>query len=259
MGNSSKLRVLPAFGSNLSVASEGSPAQKVEPDSGSARERPILFSAPMVRALLEGRKTQTRRPVTRLCSFGPITEFGASTTRGYDWHFRNKRMLWNDISTARLMECCPYGKPGDRLWVRETFGVPPWSKEPGDVAYRADLTDDMSERAVRRLAGNSTAPWTPSIHMPRWASRITLEVTGVRVQRLQDISEEDARAEGVTPSTAACSCDGQCARRHRDAYALLWDSINGAGAWAANPWVWCVSFRRLASLDPSTAQTGARP
>ena len=172
------------------------------------KERPILFSAPMVRALLAGTKTQTRRIIKpqHLAFFNQDAAAMLS-----DW---NERPL-------------PYGQPGDRLWVRETFGHFECNQhfKPGcNVYYRAD--------------GNclELEPWRPSIHMPRWASRITLEITSVRVERLQDISEADAIAEGVYTDPACPAYD---------AYAQLWDEINGLGSWEANPWVWVIEFRRL--------------
>lgn len=236
------------------------------------KERPILFSAPMVKALLAGTKAQTRRIVK-------FTDFGRSDTEGYDWHYRDKRMLWNDISHAQLLRMCPYGGPQDssRLYVREAFsgpyacGVTPircW--EPGrDIWYWADGNPPY---------GDWTKP-KPSIHMPRWASRITLEVTEVRVQRLQEISEDDALAEGVTPYTfpgpwwqGYDDRDGMMIhsqavgetppdwmlepKRMRDTdylnrsakqeFESLWNRINGTGSWDANPWVWAVSFKVVA-------------
>ena len=158
------------------------PEDGTSPTIPHAKERPIIFSGPMIRAILEGRKTQTRRIVKPNC----------------------------------LSKLSPYGRTGDRLWVRETWGHNP--EGPGYV-YRSDGDFDMKFHGDR---------WRPSIHMPRWASRITLEVTGVRVERLQDINEEDALAEGV-----------------EHAFRSLWESINGPGSWDANPWVWVVEFRRV--------------
>ena len=177
------------------------------------KERPILFSAPMVRALLAGTKTQTRRIVK---------------ARDLEWMDVHQGLREPDNA-----ERCPYGQPGDRLWVRETFGHFERNENfaPGcEVFYRADGESLAVER------------WRPSIHMPRWASRITLEVTGVRVERLQDISEADATAEGVSAipdemRRATPRCDFQA----------LWQSINGPDSWAANPWVWIVEFRRSAT------------
>lgn len=179
------------------------------------KERPILFSAPMVRAIVAGTKTQTRRIV-------------------------KPGVLEDGWPIAYAAERCPYGAPGDRLWVRET-----WAKagEVGDdIEYRADNPDPLGAR------------WRPSIHMPRWASRLLLEVTAVRVERLQDISEDDACAEGVQELDgtldelalyARAKKMGECATDSRVWFAELWDSINGTRApWASNPFVWVVSFKR---------------
>jgi hypothetical protein len=196
-------------------------------------EKPILFNAAMVRAILAGNKTQTRRIVK-------IT----SRTPGLAACLLPIDPTWARSKTA--VKLCPYGKPGDRLWVRETFygwrpriyfsrGV---SEGPYQAIYKADW--GLFINGVK---------WSPSIHMPRWASRITLEITDVRVQRLQEISEEDAKAEGICefegkpgvfdgggPAMGLSACT---------AFMRLWDSINGNGAWNANPWVWAVSFRML--------------
>jgi hypothetical protein len=140
---------------------------------------------------------------------------------------------------------CPYGQPGDRLWVRETHSFVPDSDEPAGCS-----------QVLYAASGDGPyAKWRPSIHMPRWASRILLEITGVRVERLQDISEDDCWAEGID------ACDGllddmaiyEMARRMNrqfeeaaPTYAALWESINGAGSWGANPWVWVIEFKRVA-------------
>lgn len=171
------------------------------------RARGILFSVPMVRAILAGTKSQTRRI--------------AKTAPGYD-------------HMTPPMEQCPYGKPGDRLWVRETW-APLRIDGVGDVAaYRATCENDCFDALLidGALLSVHVRKWKPSIFMPRLASRITLEVTEVRVQRLQDITEEDAKAEGVRACTTC-----------RDAFARLWDELNGERAsWSSNPWVWCVTF-----------------
>lgn len=186
------------------------------------KERPILFSAPMVRAIIDGTKTQTRRIVKAM----HIPLLGRPPAEGAPW----------------------YADPGDRLWVRETWCHPaPEPQRPGDpVWYRADFTprygaweSDAAPGCVRRNEG----PWKPSIHMPRWASRITLEVTSVRVERLHGITEEDARAEGVT-----CADVGDITAWR--AFCDLWKSINGAESWAANPWVWVVGFKRKRAEVP---------
>ena len=196
------------------------------------KERPILFSAPMVRALLAGTKTQTRRVVKKL----PLTLNRCTNSIEVDV---------KNIENGRFAElvACPYGKPGDRLWVRETFGHFERNEnfKPGcEVFYRAD--------------GNclELEPWRPSIHMPRWASRITLEITSVRVERLQEISIEDAKAEGawgpddsIVQKVADYFGTDIFSANPRKAFQMLWESINGPDSWAANPWVWAIEFRRV--------------
>jgi hypothetical protein len=182
-------------------------------------ERPILFSAPMVRALLDGSKTQTRRVVKPTPEW--IGQSGVLSYRGR-------------VGLPHAL--CPYGQPGDRLWVRETH-----MDLGACYLYRADAAAEQ-ERAI--VAPRQ--PWRPAIHMPRAASRITLEITGVRVERLQDISEDDALAEGCS-STAIVHEDGEDYTGHyaSEEYQDLWESINGPGSWEANPWVWVVEFKRL--------------
>jgi hypothetical protein len=166
------------------------------------KERPILFSGAMVRAILDGRKSQTRMNFHR----------------------------------------CPYGAVGDRLWVRETWAAsldsdgdmckPFLYRATYDEAVYGQLKASFSDRATEIWDVVGNTGWRPSIHMPRWASRLTLEVTGVRVERVQDISEADAKAEGVKSAAEFCA---------------LWDEINGARGygWDANPWVWVVEFKRV--------------
>ncbi|EPH1852755.1 hypothetical protein ACJJBP_22785 [Pseudomonas aeruginosa] len=222
------------------------------------KERPILFTGPMVRAILEGRKTVTRRVVTPQPDFlgsmvDPNTPF---KTLDAGLHARIK---------------CPYGEPGDRLWVRETWTDVNMCGAPA-LAYRADedIRDLMEEPGFLddRGAFNYDDPrvkpypfacwyaeldqarWRPSIHMPRWASRILLEITAVRVERLQDISEEQALAEGVRGEPCdharqACADIGCWGDTAKGAFGFLWEQLNGAGAWQANPWVWVVEFKRV--------------
>jgi len=181
------------------------------------KSKPILFSGPMVRAILDGRKTQTRRVVKQLLP-------------------ENRR---EGLTISASM--CPYGKPrykrdpGDRLWVKESW-IPAYfsDKRPG---YRADWRDpeDIPE-----------PKWKPSLFMPRWASRITLEITGVRVERVKAISEDDAKAEGVEGDNVGDF--GIPCKEYVIPFADLWDSINGkkpGRSWADNPWVWVIEFERV--------------
>lgn len=228
--------------------------------------RPILFSGPMVRALLDGRKTQTRRIVKPLSKRHPIVnlaEHGADIgLRTYSGRF-NDPDSWGfiaaedgaDMVLADWPELCPYGKPGDLLWVRETWADLRGAGFGAPFGYAAST--DSRGNEVRIEYG---IKWKPSIHMPRVASRLTLRITDVRVQRLQDISEEDAIAEGLERSGAL---DGQELYRIPRGplpagvrvepfkpegqppipmYLLLWDQINGDGAAAGNPWVWALTF-----------------
>lgn len=223
------------------------------------KKRPILFSGPMVRALLDGRKTQTRRIVKpqpdSVKNFGPLTPYRVVAPPV-------------EMPSARCEEPirCPYGVPGDRLWVKEGWRYINHQTGPRGlevcIGYEADgddlphrpslLTGPGWEERVDHWPFRSRR-W-PSIHMPRWASRLTLEITEVRVERIQDISEADAIAEGpgfVGKATGEV-CESVASHRlgrgprwknARDWYADLWESINGPDSWAANPWVWAVSFR----------------
>ncbi|EFO33923.1 PmgT [Roseibium sp. TrichSKD4] len=258
------------------------------------RVRDALFTGSMVIGLLEDRKTQTRRVMNRLLRFGPITEFGPSDTRGYDWQFRDKRLLWNDLRHDALLEVLPY-QVGDLLYVREawkTFAcldkVKPSELPVNDVSgagvlYLADGTwrslSANGERCKCRVREITPifGRYRPGMHMPRWASRITLKVTDVRVQRLQDISEKDAKAEGVCAWVESQAKypwgDISDPLRHlmvkntfgnaKTAFECLWDSLNGdrnAGiyAWDANPWVIAVSFEVIkANVDTVLSEVAA--
>lgn len=194
------------------------------------QERPILFSGEMVRAILDGRKTQTRRVIK--LKTGDTFDEHALKGAIQEW-----RPMYDEVArkvvgkTAALIRC-PYGQPGDRLWVRETFADEGCRQDRDDCYYRADGESD--------LQGGG---WTPSIHMPRWASRITLEIVSVRVERLREISEADAKAEGCWYGKGGGEVDHAVLPENH--FPTLWESINGPGSWGANPWVWVVEFKRV--------------
>ncbi|HDR8948346.1 TPA: hypothetical protein QDA71_005404 [Burkholderia vietnamiensis] len=212
------------------------------------KERPVLFSGAMVRAILEGRKTQTRRvmkhqPPAEACD---VFTFHHPDPRTHYWGFDGWSLLdW--------CQPCPYGEIGHRLYVRETWqhSNHPFGPYESDclVFYRADYLDDPLGADLERSPDGIRRQWRPSIHMPRAASRITLEITGVRVERLQSISESDARTEGVTIEEHHMR--GYCAGAYRPpsirAFHDLWDSLNVARGhgWDMNPWVWVIEFRRI--------------
>ncbi len=219
------------------------------------KERPILFSGPMPRSILENRKTQTRRVIKPQPIPMGVSSYGG-TRQGWNWKRETLNRSWNDddkdpyrkacLANKALSGHCPYGQPGDRLWVRETWAdVRGLGLDedlfPNGVAYCADCTHQDS----LRCAADYGVKWKPSIHMPRWASRITLEIESVRVERLQDITEEDAKAEGV--EFMRFHPDSHETASSRDLFTILWDSINlerGFG-WELNPWVWAITFRRV--------------
>ncbi|EKN5943468.1 hypothetical protein DVP82_21265 [Yersinia enterocolitica] len=196
--------------------------------SVNSKERPILFNAEMVQAILSGRKTQTRR----IISEKTLHLFDVAASAG-ECH---PLELCDDRSQSYYLEFCPLGKPGDQLWVREAFAAGLCTEST--LAYRAThKTEDLEE------GWGETIKWTPSIHMPRWASRINLLITGVRVERLQDISDADARAEGCAYGRGNGEID--LAVRPENHFPTLWASIYGAESWQANPWVWVIEFERM--------------
>lgn len=243
------------------------------------RVLPIPFNSPMVRGLLREiekpatGKTQTRRVLSRLRRFGNIREFGRSDTRGYDWHFRDKDGRFHDLRHAELLPHLPYAV-GDRLYVREAWRISKrWDEtKPSVLPVRAMTVmfeaggsvggiapyDKAKPRPLAEYAPDLNWPQTmpdwagkprPAMFMPRWASRITLTVTEVRVKRLEDICEQDAVAEGVEPERDGWKQYGTVSAYPDavwdtaiDAYHDLWDSINGIGAWDANPWVAAYTF-----------------
>lgn len=220
-----------------------------------AKERGIPFSGPLVRAILDGTKTQTRRIVKPQ----PLPEMREEDGRFaapsvYTW----ERRIGRNVSIESTVRC-PYGAPGDRLYVREAWRVPksldalsgakiaakaldagyvsPWAA----IQYEAD-----GARNQCWIGSAQPGRYRQARFMPRWASRITLEVTGVRVERLQSITEADARAEGCPGFDGAGHPAGDDGMTPREDFASLWDEINSEHAsWGANPWAWVVSFRRV--------------
>ena len=234
------------------------------------KERPILFSGEMVKAILEGRKTMTRRVVNK------------DISNQFDIDVDNTVAAYINQLTGDScdpVEICPYGTVGDRLWVRETWGdldyyqgnvaihvLKDSNGVEHDIVYSAECqgyfewTDEVGFPEYRK-DGTEASRWRPSIFMPRWASRITLEITDIKVEQLQDITEEDAIAEGIH-LCAGIDEEGYAHGYHwgpvsdtellfnsaTSAYRKLWDSINGRGrkpgkAWNDNPWVWVISFK----------------
>ena len=203
-------------------------------------DRPILFSGAMVRAILDGTKTQTRRVMRSQPPkyWQPWASESEPLDGMFTWDFCGQGENWDGCDCNRVT-FCPYGKPGDRLWVRESWARfdPSGCIEPPPVVYKADADGDG------HVAGYAFR-WSPSIHMPRWASRITLEVVSVRVERVQSISEADAMAEGVDMHGIGTSPQYDHTAVGR--FETLWNAINaprGYG-WAATPFVWVVQFRK---------------
>lgn len=209
----------------------------------------MIFNGEMVRAILDGRKTQTRRivkvqPDTPEFGLRRIIESSIANEIGmYFWSQEDAR----GIKARSKQFYCPYGDVGDRIWVRETFSPVPDHEEPAGCSallYAAD--------------GNGPyGKWVPSIHMPRWASRLTLEITGVRVERLNSISQEDAQAEGMEltgwrPTYSDPDSGGEVWTPY-DNFAQLWESIYGEGSWHANPWVWVIEFKVVTNVQDNPA------
>nr|WP_072143419.1 hypothetical protein [Salmonella enterica] len=194
----------------------------------------MIFNAEMVNAILSGRKTQTRRPIKwKQTRFTEIAE----RDDGSLWPWAEDCERGGDIWFT-----CPFGEVGDRIWVRETFRVHSRATDVATLVYRASVRNSWTEQTHRVPVAVCNKPatpekWTPSIHMPRWSSRITLEITDVRVERLNSITESDAEAEGVTDTGFGVLLV--------DGFRYLWKSIYGDDSWQANPWVWVIEFKRV--------------
>lgn len=225
-------------------------------------ERPIIFSASMVRAILDGRKTVTRRVVA-------LPEFCGSDTPGYAFTFRDRRMLWQEYRAIDFYNSrwSRYGQPGDGLWVKEGWQHARQQYCQCPQASEAQPCDAWSEglgcvqqrgAVVYRADGEDGAPrWRSPIYMPRWASRIDLRVVSVRVERLHEITDEDARREGVRElRQQGCASSGWWTAvpeggrlyRARDpvaAFRNIWINMHAPSVWTHNPWVWRVEFSRV--------------
>lgn len=212
------------------------------------RERGILFSGEMVRKIYAGEKTQTRRPI-------PLLQKSESWRKYAEWEGKQDG---EHPLIKRCLDCCPYGQPGNRLWVRETFqcfypnerliqAIPKINPRPGICLTAFKATE--ADRASQYKSPEWTGPWRPSIHMPRWASRITLDIKNVRVERIQDITLGDAVAEGMITSDQLAK-SGQLPSRlvkgtwAHDIVPMRWQKVY-PGSWNRNDWVWVIEFRKV--------------
>ena len=210
----------------------------------------MIFNAEMVRAILDGRKTQTRRPIkwkqTRFTEIGERED-------GSKWP-------WSEDAehACDFWHPCPFGAVGDRIWVREAFRVHSRATDVATLVYKASERNSWTEQTHRVPVAVCNKPatpekWTPSLHMPRWASRILLEITDVRVERLNAINEHDAQAEGVAKLRGGFWKHYQPGwTQHqlsaRGSFVTLWKSIYGDESWNSNPWVWVIKFKRIEEL-----------
>ena len=205
------------------------------------KERGLIFNGEMVRAILDGRKTQTRR----IMKNQPAGDFPQTPAlirnvvgAGFQWYGHyGESGIFN----------CPFGAVGDRIWVRETWAEA-GARAPDLKLYRANYPEHVPTH-YENVPPADEIRWTPSIHMPRWASRLTLEITGVRVERLRDLNEEDAKSEGITPPSGGVLPGWEYRINFRD----LWMSIYGADNWEANPWVWVIEFKVVPNVQDNPA------
>ncbi|RXT61690.1 hypothetical protein [Pseudomonas syringae] len=208
------------------------------------KERPMLFSAPMVCAILEGRKTVTRRALKVQPHIDSSGNFCVGRSN-YGQDIYGKPVTKHFVSSD-----CPYGQPGDRIWVREAWQADAQVNEvaPRELSHGEPIRYP-ADGASRQTGCSMITPGKtrPSIHMPRWVSRILLEITDVRAERLQEISRSDIRAEGLEcpPELASDDVSPNYRGWYPAAWRELWESINGADSWNSNPWVWVVEFKRV--------------
>ncbi|WP_262033994.1 ASCH domain-containing protein [Serratia liquefaciens] len=229
------------------------------------KERPVIFNGEMVRAILDGRKTQTRRAISdrHLHLIDVASQVGEC--------YPLESGIDHANSQSYYREHCPFGQVGDRLWVREAYQGPLFNFDQMETYLEDTSKFERPEFCEYRADGGRTPEyydaddnlrhgWKPSIHMPRWASRILLEITAVRVERLNDISEADAINEGIDADSLAESQDNyDCIADHnmtgrptaKGHFSDLWQSIYGEESWAANPWVWVIEFKRVEVRDAS--------
>lgn len=209
------------------------------------KERGMIFNGEMVRAILDGRKTQTRR-IMKNQPAGDYPDTPAlirSAGGGFQWYGHyGESSIFN----------CPFGAVGDRIWVQETWAEA-GAGAPDLKLYRADYPEHVPTH-YENVPPADEIRWTPSIHMPRWASRLTLEITGVRVERLRDLSEDDAKSEGMTPPSGGVLPGWEYRINFRD----LWMSIYGADNWETNPWVWVIEFKVVPNVPANSTGSDLR-
>jgi hypothetical protein len=239
-------------------------------DTATVRERPILFSGPMVKAILEGRKTETRRIIKPQPYWMPgRPDWQPPNPDQWGWDpNQDHHHIWRADEDPNqgdwgpwMRSMCLFGQPGDRLWVRETARLSSMSGYGGEIThvrleYRVPDRDHVRVREFKQPDPGhyDFDRWTPSIHMPRWASRLTLEITAIRVERLQEISLDSVIAEGIEPVQDGPHANQYWREETGAKFIDLWDKINGQRSgcsWEANPFVWVIGFRRI---DPAPQQ-----